>query len=136
MSKLQPFSLPFSGAVMPDTFVSVIFLDLFFFFVLAQQTQSLGISTLDRDAALAHAIDERLHAAVEKPLMVGREAVEVEFLEALGLGTLGQECADTARGFPVVPLRVLRFEVLVERRRGADGVALLVVDDLGVDVVV
>jgi hypothetical protein len=75
----------------------------------------------NRDAALAHAVDERLHAAVE---------------EALGLGALGQERADAARGGPVVALGVLRFDALVERRRRADGVTLLIVDDLGVDVVV
>jgi len=35
-------------------------------------------------------------------------AIEVEFLEALGLGVLGQEGADAARGGPVVPLRSTR----------------------------
>ncbi|CAH0374639.1 unnamed protein product, partial [Pelagomonas calceolata] len=98
--------------------------------------KSLEITTLDRDAALAHAVDERLHAAVEEVLVAAREAVEVEFVEALGLGALGQERADAARRGPVVPLGVLRFDALVERRRRADGVTLLIVDDLGVDVVV
>ena len=73
---------------------------------------------------------------MEEVLVAAREAVEVEFVEALGLGALGQERADAARRGPVVPLGVLRFDALVERRRRADGVTLLIVDDLGVDVVV
>jgi len=58
---------------------------------------------------------------------------EVKFLEDLSFGALHQERADEARRVPVVALRVLRFDGLVECRCSGDGVALLVIDDLSVD---
>ena len=57
----------------------------FVLLALAKQTKFLGITTLYRDAIFAHrhAIDERLHAAIEQVLVAAREAVEAEFLEAV-----------------------------------------------------
>ncbi len=93
------------------------------------ESRSPSEGPLEVEAAFAGALGERLDA----PVVHVCAAIEHDLLDALLGGALGDELADGLRSVDV-RAGLERFAlVLLERRRGDDGRALLVVDDLRVD---
>src|SRR5262245_14073454 len=95
-------------------------------------TVLIVIANLELETALAGGVGQGLDA----PVVVEAAAVEDHRLHALVLGAGGDELADGLGCFQVGATLglALALEVLVERRRRAEGLPRLVVDHLRVDV--
>src|SRR5512135_2086823 len=85
---------------------------------------------LEGQTALAGGIGQGFHPAMKQ---IGT-AVEDHFLDAGGDRPLGQQLADRLGGLDVGAGLETRLQRLVDRRGGSQGLALSVVDDLGIDV--
>src|SRR3546814_94743 len=85
---------------------------------------------LEFQTRLAGCVCERLD-----PTVIGvSAAIEDDRRNAGLLGALGDQLADLGRGRPVASGLQLVADILIQRRGMGEGEALLIVDDLGVDV--
>src|SRR5262249_45578368 len=90
----------------------------------------VNVQTLEAEPALARGIRERLDA----PVIEIAAAVEHDFLDALLHGALGKQLANRLGRIDVGAGLAAIAQRLLQRRGGSDRLALLVVDDLRVDV--
>src|SRR5690606_7381471 len=84
--------------------------------------------SLEAQSALAGGVGQRFHAAMEQ---IG-PTVEHDRLHARLGGALGESLADLGSG--VLIGAVVDLEILLHARRGGQGAAARIIDDLSVDV--